>query len=252
MARFSKEEIAQRVAAAAKTLQIDDLLKRKPAQLSGGQRQRVAIGRAIVRDPGVFLFDEPLSNLDAELRVSMRVEIAKLHQRLGSTMIYVTHDQTEAMTLADKIIVMRLGNIEQAGTPQELYDDPANIFVAGFIGSPRMNFIPAKVRSGSASYSGGKRPMTFPGTADQDILIGVRPEHFRVGAGDAAIELKVDVVEYLGGTRYLYGGLEDGTQLVVEARDSFSGKAGEVVPLHFDGSRTIFFDNDGHRLRDLK
>ena len=155
MAGLTRSEIAGRVAAAARTLQVEELLKRKPGQLSGGQRQRVAIGRAIVRDPEVFLFDEPLSNLDAELRVSMRVEIAKLHRQLGSTMIYVTHDQTEAMTLADKIVVMRAGKVEQAGTPDELYNDPANLFVAGFIGSPRMNFLRGKATSGSIVLEAG-------------------------------------------------------------------------------------------------
>ncbi len=139
---FSKEEVRERVLAAARTLQLEPLLQRRPRQLSGGQRQRVAIGRAIVREPDVFLFDEPLSNLDAELRVQMRLEIAKLHQSLGTTMIYVTHDQVEAMTLADRIVVLRAGRIEQVGAPMELYEDPDNLFVAGFIGSPKMNFLP--------------------------------------------------------------------------------------------------------------
>ncbi|GLQ56443.1 ABC transporter ATP-binding protein [Devosia nitrariae] len=250
MAKLSKREIAQRVASAAASLQIEPLLKRRPAQLSGGQRQRVAIGRAIVRDPEVFLFDEPLSNLDAELRVSMRVEIAKLHQRLGATMIYVTHDQTEAMTLADKIVVLRAGKVEQAGSPQDLYDNPANQFVAGFIGSPRMNFIPAQLRSGNAAFAGGIHTVPLDG-ADQDILVGVRPEHFRVGGDAADVDLKVDVVENLGGTRYLYGALPDGTQLVVEARDEHGIKAGDRVPLGFAQRRPLFFNTSGQRLADL-
>ena len=156
MAGLSKQKIAEHVTAAARTLQVEELLKRKPAQLSGGQRQRVAIGRAIVREPEVFLFDEPLSNLDAELRVSMRVEIAKLHRHIGATMIYVTHDQTEAMTLAENIVVLRNGKIEQVGTPEVLYEDPANLFVAGFIGSPRMNFLRA------TATESGLAPMPDP------------------------------------------------------------------------------------------
>ena len=184
MAGLTRTEIAGRVAAAARTLQVEELLKRKPGQLSGGQRQRVAIGRAIVRDPEVFLFDEPLTNLDAELRVSMRVEIAKLHQQLGSTMIYVTHDQTEAMTLADKIVVMRAGKVEQAGTPDELYDDPANLFVAGFIGSPRMNFLRGKATSGSIVLDAGG---TVAGTGSGDVQFGIRPEHFEIGGSDAPL-----------------------------------------------------------------
>jgi|TARA_R100000365_G_C2740638_1_gene69356 lactose/L-arabinose transport system ATP-binding protein len=230
MAGQSKQEIAERVALAAKTLQIEQLLKRKPAQLSGGQRQRVAIGRAIVRDPEVFLFDEPLSNLDAELRVSMRVEIAKLHSQLGSTMIYVTHDQTEAMTLADKIVVMRDGKIEQAGTPEDLYENPDNQFVAGFIGSPRMNFISGRLEATSQT-------------------LGIRPEHFQLGRGDMNFTLKVDVVENLGGTRYLYGTTSDGDALVVEAREAAGIKARDVVEVSVPLQRVYKFGTDGQRVR---
>ncbi|MVT00372.1 ABC transporter ATP-binding protein [Devosia marina] len=230
MAGLSKQEIAERVALAAKTLQIEQLLKRKPSQLSGGQRQRVAIGRAIVRDPEVFLFDEPLSNLDAELRVSMRVEIAKLHSQLGSTMIYVTHDQTEAMTLADKIVVMRDGRIEQAGTPEELYENPDNQFVAGFIGSPRMNFISGR-------------------EGDTSLTLGVRPEHFQLGRGDMNFTLTVDVVENLGGTRYLYGTTSDGDALVVEAREAAGIKARDVVEVSVPLQRVYKFQTDGQRVR---
>ena len=190
------------MAAAARTLQVEELLKRKPGQLSGGQRQRVAIGRAIVRDPEVFLFDEPLSNLDAELRVSMRVEIAKLHRQLGSTMIYVTHDQTEAMTLADKIVVMRAGKVEQAGTPDELYDDPANLFVAGFIGSPRMNFLRGKATSGSDRAR--RRAEPWLEWAAVTCSSAFAPSTSRSAASDAPLSATVDVVENLGGTRYVY------------------------------------------------
>jgi lactose/L-arabinose transport system ATP-binding protein len=240
MAGLGKQEISERVARAAKTLQIEQLLKRKPAQLSGGQRQRVAIGRAIVRDPEVFLFDEPLSNLDAELRVSMRVEIAKLHNQLGSTMIYVTHDQTEAMTLADKIVVMRDGRIEQAGTPEELYEDPDNQFVAGFIGSPRMNFIAAARAGGEGAMSKG---------AWSGAVLGIRPEHFQLGAGELNFALKVDVVENLGGTRYLYGATGEGDSLVVEARDGAGIKAGDTVDISVPLRRVYQFGADGRRIR---
>ncbi len=246
LAGMPREEIRQRVAAASELLQILPLMKRKPAELSGGQRQRVAIGRAIVRNPNVFLFDEPLSNLDAELRVSMRVEIAKLHQRLGNTMIYVTHDQTEAMTLADKIVVMRGGKIEQAGAPQELYDNPDNVFVAGFIGSPRMNFINAELRGGQVKHPGGTVPLPFQ-HADADIVLGIRPEHFRVGGDQADLVLKVDVAENLGGTRYFYGTV-NGTQVIAEARELVSVKPGEEIALGFVPDKLLYFDRDGRRL----
>ena len=180
MAHRPKSEIAEKVGRAAKILQLEDYLQRKPAQLSGGQRQRVAIGRAIVRDPKVFLFDEPLSNLDAELRVQMRVELAKLHRMLGNTMIYVTHDQTEALTMADRIVVLRAGRVEQIGKPLELYQDPDNAFVAGFIGSPRMNFLEGTVTdAGTIAVAGtrighaGRSPLV----TGETIQVGIRPEH---------------------------------------------------------------------------
>jgi ABC-type sugar transport systems, ATPase components len=250
IAGLSKADIAERVATAAQTLQIEPLLKRKPGQLSGGQRQRVAIGRAIVRDPEVFLFDEPLSNLDAELRVSMRVEIAKLHHKLGSTMIYVTHDQTEAMTLADKIVVMRDGKIEQAGTPEDLYDNPDTLFVAGFIGSPRMNFLRAVLDQGGVTLEAGPRIALggLPGSGD--VLVGVRPEHFVLGGGVAGqLSLLVDVVENLGGTRYLYGTATSGESLVVEVRDQPGIKAGDTVPVGLKADRSLIFRTSGERLR---
>ncbi len=249
MAGLPKAEIAQRVAVAAQTLQIEPLLKRKPGQLSGGQRQRVAIGRAIVRDPEVFLFDEPLSNLDAELRVSMRVEIAKLHNQLGSTMIYVTHDQTEAMTLADKIVVMRAGKIEQAGSPDQLYEDPDNLFVAGFIGSPRMNFLKANLGAGGATLASGGT-LSLPGLPGSgEVLVGVRPEHFVLEGGDAQVPVTVDVVENLGGTRYLYGSTAGGESVVVEVRDRPGIKSGDVVPVGINAARSLVFRTSGERLR---
>ncbi len=248
MARLDKATIARRVAAAAATLQIEPLLKRRPAQLSGGQRQRVAIGRAIVRDPEVFLFDEPLSNLDAELRVSMRVEIAKLHNALNATMIYVTHDQTEAMTLADKIVVMRAGKIEQAGTPEQLYEKPQNLFVAGFIGSPRMNFLRGRpVGGGIALEAGPVLPMGQAPTGD-DVVVGIRPEHFVFGGGDAQISVTADVVENLGGTRYLYGTTTSGESVIVEVRDQPSIKAGDQVQVGLRADRALAFAADGQRI----
>ena len=250
MARVGKAEIAERVAAAARALQVEELLKRKPAQLSGGQRQRVAIGRAIVRDPEVFLFDEPLSNLDAELRVSMRVEIAKLHQQIGATMIYVTHDQTEAMTLADQIVVMRAGRIEQVGTPQQLYEDPDNLFVAGFIGSPRMNFLKAGLAGGTATLAAGGSLPTAGIADDADMLVGLRPEHFVVGEpAELSFDFHVDVVENLGGTRYLYGATTSGESLIVEARDGVTIKPGSQIRIGAPTSRALLFDTSGTRLR---
>ncbi|MGB8287783.1 sn-glycerol-3-phosphate ABC transporter ATP-binding protein UgpC [Rhizobium ruizarguesonis] len=256
MAGMGKAEIERNVAAAATTLQIEPLMKRKPAQLSGGQRQRVAIGRAIVRNPAVFLFDEPLSNLDAELRVSMRVEIAKLHRRIGATMIYVTHDQTEAMTLADKIVVMRAGKIEQIGTPDTLYADPDNLFVAGFIGSPRMNFLDGTLGAdGLVRLECGAvlRPGTLHAAGDIPIKLGIRPEHF-VGRDDAggAIDLKVDVVENLGGTRFIYGTANSGQPVIVEDRSETARRPGDTVTAGFPASRALLFGADGQRIREAR
>ncbi len=248
MAGLTKPEIAAKVAAAAASLQIEALMSRKPAQLSGGQRQRVAIGRAIVRNPEVFLFDEPLSNLDAELRVSMRVEIARLHQRLGATMIYVTHDQTEAMTLADTIVVLRAGTVEQVGTPQALYDEPENAFVAGFIGSPRMNFITAKVSDGVAIFPGARGPLQIS-MADQTVQIGIRPEHLMIRDEGAAFDIQVEMVENLGGTRFAHGVLSDGTTVVAEAREHPGLRAGDRIPLAFAPGRRMYFTPEGARLR---
>ncbi|MGO6853108.1 sn-glycerol-3-phosphate ABC transporter ATP-binding protein UgpC (plasmid) [Rhizobium beringeri] len=256
MAGMGKAEIERSVAAAATTLQIEPLMKRKPAQLSGGQRQRVAIGRAIVRNPAVFLFDEPLSNLDAELRVSMRVEIAKLHRRIGATMIYVTHDQTEAMTLADTIVVMRAGKIEQIGTPDTLYADPDNLFVAGFIGSPRMNFLDGTLGAdGLVRLECGAvfRPGPVHAVGDIPIKLGIRPEHF-VGRDDAggAIDLKVDVVENLGGTRFIYGMANSEQPVIVEDRSETARRPGDTVTAGFPASRALLFGADGQRIREAR
>jgi multiple sugar transport system ATP-binding protein len=203
--RADKKLIEERVQAAAKILNLTEYLKRKPAELSGGQRQRVAMGRAIVRDPKVFLFDEPLSNLDAKLRVSMRSEIKALHQRLKTTIIYVTHDQIEAMTMADRIVVLKDGHIEQIGSPIELYDSPANVFVAEFIGSPAMNLLPARLTVDGARKAavidGSARlelPAQLSGTEGQAILVGIRPEHFKIGNGSGGLAAKVALVEPTG------------------------------------------------------
>ena len=254
MANVPKAEIAAQVDAAAKILKIEPLLERRPGQLSGGQRQRVAIGRAIVRKPQVFLFDEPLSNLDAELRVSMRIEIARLHRELGNTMVYVTHDQTEAMTLADKIVVLRDGVIEQVGTPRQVYEDPDNTFVAGFIGSPRMNLLGAewlgdgKVKSAGTIFT---LPVGGAGLAPgAPLQLGIRPEHLVVGAaGDEAIEARVDFTEYLGGTRFIYCQTGSGQSLVVEQRDGPDVVGGETIHLTSAADRRRLFDGNGRRLR---
>jgi lactose/L-arabinose transport system ATP-binding protein len=247
MAGLSKSDIAARVQLAAQTLQIEELLKRKPSQLSGGQRQRVAIGRAIVRDPEVFLFDEPLSNLDAELRVSMRVEIAKLHNRLGATMIYVTHDQTEAMTLADRIVVMRAGKVEQVGSPDTLYRDPDNLFVAGFIGSPRMNFLKGRISGGRVKLDAGAE-FAVDG-ADGEVIAGIRPEHFSGATDGPRLSVTTDVVENLGGTQYLYGSASSGEAVIVEMRDAPATRPGGTVDVGFAADRVLLFSPDGRRLR---
>jgi lactose/L-arabinose transport system ATP-binding protein len=249
IAGVDKAEIEARVKQAAEVLQISHLLERKPANLSGGQRQRVAIGRAIVRDPQVFLFDEPLSNLDAELRVSMRVELARLHRQIKATMLYVTHDQTEAMTLADKIVVMRDGRIEQIGTPEQLYGDPNNSFVAGFIGSPRMNFIAGNAEGGVARLVCGVK-VPCPASLSGPVSVGIRPEHMvPQGAGRHNLPITVDMIEYLGGTRYLYGRLADDAAVAVEARDHNDIRNGEQINVTFDDRSVMFFDASGMRIR---
>jgi lactose/L-arabinose transport system ATP-binding protein len=254
MARTPKDEIDRQIKAATQILKIDALLERRPGQLSGGQRQRVAIGRAIVRKPLAFLFDEPLSNLDAELRVSMRIEIARLHRELGNTMIYVTHDQTEAMTLADRIVVLHDGRLEQVGTPRQVYEDPNNLFVAGFIGSPRMNIIDARYIAGDRI---GVGETTFPlpapldGAAQGDaIKFGIRPEHLETGNETAtSLRATVDFAEYLGSTRYLYCNLASGETITVEQRDGRDLVAGDQVWLNCDPQRIRLFSAAGSRLR---
>ena len=249
----SKDEINERVQEAARILQIEEYLKRKPKQLSGGQRQRVAIGRAITRKPKVFLFDEPLSNLDAALRVQMRVELAKLHDQLNATMIYVTHDQTEAMTLADDIVVLDEGIVSQKGSPMDLYNNPANLFVGGFIGSPKMNFIESKILSFSNSATEvdifGSSKISVPRTSNSSsngdrVQLGIRPEHLVINQdADASWESKVFVVEKLGSGTFLY--LEkDGEPLVVETEGDSNIKVGDNIKVGFTASRCHLFGND--------
>jgi multiple sugar transport system ATP-binding protein len=251
-ARVPKAEIRERVQRAAEILRIEALLKRKPKQLSGGQRQRVAIGRAIVREPRIFLFDEPLSNLDAELRVQMRVEIAKLHRDLGNTMIYVTHDQVEAMTMADKIVVLSLGNVEQVGAPLELYNKPQNLFVAGFIGSPKMNFLSAEIVAGAAVRAAGHdiampRPV---GNAGDRVTFGARPEHIGIdpAAGVKLADVKVELVEQLGGQTMVYATTADGQSLTIAVDGQRQIGLGSSIEAFVDPARFHLFGKDGQAL----
>jgi multiple sugar transport system ATP-binding protein len=275
LAKMSKADIAKKVDDTAKILDLTDFLDRKPAQLSGGQRQRVAMGRAIVRDPKVFLMDEPLSNLDAKLRVQMRGEIARLQSRLGTTTIYVTHDQTEAMTLGDRVVVMRGGIAQQIGTPEELYERPSNLFVAGFIGSPSMNFFPATLTDVGVSLPFGDVTLTqevhdviAKHPTPTSIIAGIRPEHLEDATlldGYARIralsfEVTVDLIESLGADKYVYfvtsGSGAKSDQLAELAADSGAGEnefvarvstdskaaKGQPIQLAFDTSKLVIFD----------
>jgi len=252
-----RAEIDTKVQAAAKMLKLDALLERRPTQLSGGQRQRVAIGRAIVRNPTIFLFDEPLSNLDAELRVQMRSEITALHQRLGTTMIYVTHDQVEAMTMADRIVVLNGGRVEQVGTPLELYNRPANRFVAGFIGSPQMNFLNARVGSASdvdvrvlldaaqGSETNVPLPVSRPMTPEQRVLLGIRPEHATLGSTSVpslTIFATIERIEQLGAASFLYCTLSGGERLTVHAAGQVALQSGARVEVKLPVTETHIFD----------
>ncbi|MBJ3785834.1 ABC transporter ATP-binding protein [Devosia sediminis] len=259
IAKVPRDEIERRVAEAARILKIEDYLDRHPAKLSGGQRQRVAIGRAIVREPKIFLFDEPLSNLDAELRVATRVEIAKLHERLGATMIYVTHDQVEAMTMADKIVVLRNGIVEQVGAPLDLYNHPANLFVAGFIGSPKMNLLDghvADVRPGEVDVeiAGNIRvsvPVAHRLAKGDAVTLGIRPEHFlRAGADAANLKLTVDFVEGLGGETLVYGALPGASQPVIVKLDGQHRiENGTSLSLAMQPDQMHLFDSNGRALQ---
>jgi len=241
-----KEVVTRRVAEVAQTLQLTPLLARYPRELSGGQRQRVAIGRAIIRNPGVFLFDEPLSNLDAALRVQMRLEIARLHQRLGATMVYVTHDQVEAMTLADRIVVFNDGRIEQVGSPMALYEHPANRFVAGFIGAPAMNFLPVRVHEARLQVP-GMAPLPVPPGKEAVAELGVRPEHLAVVEGAAAdIAGEVELIERLGAETYAYvriAGLPSDLTIRLPGETGF--RPGSQIALKIDWIRAKWFDAEG-------
>jgi multiple sugar transport system ATP-binding protein len=232
--KLDKDDIEQRINKAANQLRMEDYLKRRPGQLSGGQRQRVAIGRAIVREPSIYLFDEPLSNLDAELRVATRVELKALHARLGNTMIYVTHDQVEAMTMADKIVVMHDGIIEQTGSPLDLYNKPANLFVAGFIGSPKMNFLDSSSLPEDIKKLAPKGAKTF----------GIRPEHLKI-QDQNSLPLDVKTVEQLGSDSYLYGATIDNQEISIKLNTQTSIKGGESIKVGFDKDNTHWFDEKG-------
>jgi len=268
LAKLSKSEIDAKVAQTAKTLDLTELLDRKPSQLSGGQRQRVAMGRAIVRQPKAFLMDEPLSNLDAKLRVQMRAEIASLQNRLGTTTVYVTHDQTEAMTLGDRVVVLRAGEAQQIGTPDELYNHPANLFVAGFIGSPAMNFFPASPTDGGLRLPFGQIALNGGAGLPADVIVGVRPEHFEDAtlmepherARALTFGVRADLVESLGADKYVYfstgGAGASSAQLAELAADSGVGHnryvarvsadsaaaTGQTVELALDVTRLQVFD----------
>ncbi|MEO9220710.1 MAG: sn-glycerol-3-phosphate ABC transporter ATP-binding protein UgpC [Mycobacteriaceae bacterium] len=283
LAKVPKSEIEQKVSEAAEVLDLTQHLDRRPANLSGGQRQRVAMGRAIVRDPSVFLMDEPLSNLDAKLRVQMRTEVSKLQNRLGTTMVYVTHDQVEAMTLGDRVAVMRGGVIQQVDTPEELYERPVNLFVAGFIGSPSMNFLPARIESGSLATPLGD--ITLPqeqrskldsvGDGKRDVVIGLRPEDFEdatlIGTDKrehgSTLTVQVDVLESLGADKFVYfnleGGRADAKELEEIAHDTGAemggsevtarldaasrAKEGQPLEVWFDARKMHVFDTDDGR-----
>jgi lactose/L-arabinose transport system ATP-binding protein len=259
MQGMPKAERDKRVAAVAETLQLKHLLNRLPKELSGGQRQRVAIGRAIVREPEVFLFDEPLSNLDAELRVQMRLELAKLHRDLGATMIYVTHDQTEAMTLADRIVVLRDGAIEQVGTPEEIYDAPVNRFVAGFMGAPKMSFLKANVRETAGSrivldiegMSGGPLQLDLAERHDLagEVAVGLRPEHFlpHEPAGPRLVA-DVEFVERLGGETYLHAPRHPAGPLVIKKGEATAIAKGTAQEIAVDWRKAHLFGPDGRAI----
>jgi lactose/L-arabinose transport system ATP-binding protein len=246
-----KEDIARKVKTAADILKLDDYMKRKPKALSGGQRQRVAIGRAIVRGPDVFLFDEPLSNLDAELRVEMRIELARLHKEIGATMIYVTHDQVEAMTLADKIVVLRAGIVEQVGAPLELFKNPDNKFVAGFIGSPAMNFINGEIKGGKIELPGMSTTIdpdvtsTLQGSA---VTVGIRPQHLSIEANQSTHI--VEFSEHLGGVSYVHLSAKTGERIVVEVHEDIVLTQGSSVGISYLPGTPMLFDiNGGKRIR---
>lgn len=260
--KVDKKIIDEKVHQAAKILDIEHLLQRKPKALSGGQRQRVALGRAMVRDPAVFLLDEPLSNLDAKLRTQMRTEITKLHKRLNTTFVYVTHDQTEAMTMGDRIVVMKDGVIQQADTPQMLYDHPCNMFVAGFIGSPQMNFMDAVLEKSAEGYQlqlgesripiplGRGGDSQYAAYVGKTVVLGVRPEHFHAepafleASADSVIELEVELAEMMGSEVYLYGTACGGKQITVRTPSRVQARTGSRIRLAIDTNKMHLFEKE--------
>ncbi|GGJ85970.1 ABC transporter ATP-binding protein [Pseudomonas matsuisoli] len=261
LAKVGKQEVESKVNEAARILELGPLLERKPKQLSGGQRQRVAIGRAIVRNPKIFLFDEPLSNLDAALRVQMRLELARLHKELKATMIYVTHDQVEAMTLADKVVVLSAGRIEQVGSPLELYHHPANLFVAGFIGTPKMGFLKGTISRADASgceveLEAGCR-IILPRAAEASavgtpVTLGIRPEHIGVtDAGAGSFDVTADVSERLGSDTFCHVRTTSGEPLTIRIPGDFRDVYGECLGLTLDADRCHLFDAEGQAIRPL-
>jgi multiple sugar transport system ATP-binding protein len=248
LAKVDPKIIEEKVSRVARTLELEALLDRKPSALSGGQRQRVAIGRAIVREPRIFLFDEPLSNLDASLRVQMRLELARLHQELQATMIYVTHDQVEAMTLADKVVIFNAGNIEQIGSPQELYRRPANRFVAGFLGMPKMAFLEGTRRGEALVLANGtevRAPADLPALGG-GVTIGVRPEQVSLGEpGPGALDGRIEVVEHLGSDAYAYVAVKDLARVTVRCAGDFKAAIGAPVAVRIDPDDCHVFDAGG-------
>ena len=257
IAGMKKDDIDKRVAEAASVLDIEEFLQRKPAQLSGGQRQRVAMGRAIVRRPDVFLFDEPLSNLDAKLRNQMRTEIKRLHQKVQTTIVYVTHDQVEAMTLADQIVVLNEGYVAQAGAPLDLYNNPSDIFVAGFIGSPKMNFINVKSYLDNNQLSLKSQSLNMqsviPVDVNKEFTLGIRPEHIYISEKDESdLEVTVDYSEQLGSETYFYCNTNDSSQLIVHQTGQYKVSKGDKLFLRFDRSAIHLFGVDGKAIKKNK
>ena len=255
--KIDKKTIEEKVNSAAKLLQIEDYLQRKPKALSGGQRQRVAIGRAIVRDPKAFLFDEPLSNLDAELRVTMRKELSALHEKIGGTMIYVTHDQVEAMTLADQIVVLNEGYVAQAGAPLDLYNNPNDTFVAGFIGSPKMNFLNVKSFKKDDGIILKSESLNIKSSVDVEVnenyTLGIRPEHIYIcEKNESDLEVTVDYSEQLGSETYFYCNANDTSQLIVHQTGQYKVAKGDKLFLSLDLSAMHLFGADGKAIKKNK
>ena len=254
--KMDEKRLREKVEAVARILKLDQRLEQRPGMLSGGQRQRVAIGRAIVREPQIFLFDEPLSNLDAALRADMRIELLKLHRDLKATMIYVTHDQVEAMTMADRIVVLDAGHVSQTGAPLELYHKPANLFVAGFIGNPKMNFVPVTctgVGAAGVSVALAEHEVTLPveprsGLEGKTLTLGIRPEHVRLGSGDVHLTITPAVIERLGINTVAYANLADGQPFCALLPGSAPVRADEAALVGFQAEDCHLFDPDGQAL----